>query len=382
MEKYIEEALQQGYIHPSTSPAASSFFFMAKKDRSLRPCIDCPALNKITAKYRYPLSLVPSTLEQLHGARIFTNLDLRSAYNLIRIREGDEWKTAFVTPTGHYEYLVMPYGLVNAPSVFQGYTNEAFREYLHCFMLVYINDILMYSRNEAGHCLHIFEVLQRLREHQIYIKAEECMFHQASIRFLWYQISSQGIKMDEGKVEAIKTWPIPTTIKELQQFLGFSNSYRCFIHIYSSITAPLTNLLKDEPKSLSWMPEATSTTKTLQKAFTSAPLLVHPDPQKSFIVEMDASTSGVGAVLSQQQGNPPQLHPCAFFSRKLSSAEQNYDIGNRELLAIKLALEEWRHRLEGARHLFVIYTNHRNLEYLQEAKRLNPRQARWALCFI
>ncbi len=286
-----------------------------------------------------------------------------------------------MTPTGHYEYLVMPYGLVNAPSVFQGYMNEVFREYLHCFVLVYIDDILVYSRNEAEHRLHISEVLQRLREHQLYLKAEKCTFHQASIQFLGYLISSPGIKMDEGKVEAVKTWPKPTIIKELQRFLGFSNFYRRFIHSYSSITAPLTNLLKGKPKSLSWTPEATLAMKTLQQAFTSAPLLVHPDPQKPFIVEVDASTSGVGAVLSQQQGNPPRLHPCAFFSRKLSSAEQNYDIGNRELLAIKLALEEWRHWLEGVRHPFVVYTDHRNLEYLQEAKRLNPRQARWALFF-
>ncbi|KAL0168471.1 hypothetical protein M9458_036693, partial [Cirrhinus mrigala] len=187
--------------------------------------------------------------------------------------------------------------------------------------------------------------------------------------------------MDEGKVEAIKAWSRPTTIKELQLFLGSSNLYRRFIHIYICITAPLTNLLKGKPKSLSWTSEATSAMKTLQQAFTSAPLLVHPDPQKPFVVKVDALTSGVGAVLSQQQGNPPQLHPCAFFSRKLSPAEQNYDIGNGELLAIKLALEEWRHWLEGARHPFVVYVDHRNLEYLQEAKRLNPRQARSALFF-
>ncbi len=213
MEEYISEALQQGYIRSSTSPAASSFFFVAKKDGGLRPCIDYRSLNKITVKYRYPLPLVPSALEQLRGAKIFTKLDLRSAYNLIRIREGDERKTAFVTPTGHYEYLVMPYGLVNAPSVFQGYINEVFREYLHRFVLVYIDDILVYSWNEAEHRQHVSEVLQRLREHQLYLKAEKCTFHQPSIQFLGYHISAHGIKMDERKVEAIKTWPIPSTIK-------------------------------------------------------------------------------------------------------------------------------------------------------------------------
>ncbi len=151
MEEYIEEALKQGYIRPSTSPAASSFFFVAKKDRGLRPCIDYQALKNITVKFRYPLPLVPAALEHLRGATIFTKLDLRSAYNLIRIREGDEWKTAFVTPTGHYEYLVMPYGLVNAPSVFQDFMHEVLREYLHRFVLVYIDDILIYSRSLAEH---------------------------------------------------------------------------------------------------------------------------------------------------------------------------------------------------------------------------------------
>ncbi|KAK3542360.1 hypothetical protein QTP86_025865 [Hemibagrus guttatus] len=238
------------------------------------------ALNKITVKFRYPLPLVPLALERLRGATVFTKLDLCSTYNLIRIREGDEWKTAFVTSTGHYEYLVMPYGLVNAPSVFQDFMHEVLREFLH-----------------------------------------------------------------------------------------------------SSITSPLTSLLRNKPKSLTWNPAATQAFTKLKTAFTTAPLLAHPNPELPFIVEVDASTTGVGAVLSQQQGNPRKLHPCAFFSRKLSPAEVNYDIGNRELLTIKLALEQWRHWLEGAKHPFVVLTDHNNLEYLRAAKRLNPRQARWALFF-
>ncbi len=196
MEEYIEEALEQEYILPSTSPAASSFFFMAKKDSGLRPCIDYRALNKIMVKFRYPLPLVPAALEQLHGARIFTKLDLRSAYNLIRIREGDEWKTAFVTPTGHYEYRVMPYGLANAPSVFQDFMHEVLREFLHQFVLVYIDDILIYSRSEAEHRQHVAEVLQRLRKNNLFLKAEKCSFHQSSVKFLVYHIDQEGIKMD------------------------------------------------------------------------------------------------------------------------------------------------------------------------------------------
>ncbi|KAK3559695.1 hypothetical protein QTP86_017674 [Hemibagrus guttatus] len=184
MEEYIEEALSQGYICPSMSPAASSFFFVAKKDGGLRPCIDYRALNKITVKFRYPLPLVPSALEHLCGATVFTKLDLHSAYNLIRIREGDKWKTAFVTPTGHYEYLVMPYGLVNAPSMFQDFMHEVLREFLHKSVLVYIDDILIYSRRLVDHRQHVAEVLQCLRDYRLFLKAEKCTFHQPSVQFL------------------------------------------------------------------------------------------------------------------------------------------------------------------------------------------------------
>ncbi|KAK3566607.1 hypothetical protein QTP86_001486 [Hemibagrus guttatus] len=366
MEEYIAEALAQGYIRPSTSPAASSFFFVAKKDGGLWPCIDYRALNKITVKFTYPLPLVPTALERLRGTTVFSKLDLRSAYNLIRIREGDEWKTAFVTPTGHYEYLVMPYGLANGPSVFQDFMHEVLRDFLHKFVLVYIDDIFIYSRSMADHQRHIMEVLRRLRTYHLFLKAEKCLFHQPSVQFLGYVIDRSGIRMDEKKVTAVRDWSRPTSVKELQRFLGFANFYRRFIRGYSSVTSPLTNLLRNKPKSLTWTPAAMQAFDTLKQAFTTTPLLVHPDPELPFVVEVDASTTGVGAVLSQQQEKPPRLHPCAFFSRKLNPAEANYDIGNRE----------WRHWLEGAKHPFTVLTDHKNLEYLQAAKRLNPRKAR------
>ncbi|KAK3539324.1 hypothetical protein QTP70_000236 [Hemibagrus guttatus] len=275
----------------------------------------------------------------------------------------------------------MPYGLTNAPSVFQDFIHEVLREFLHRFVLVYIDDILIYSRNLAEHRQHVAKVLECLRKFQLFLKAEKCSSHQTSVQFLGYQIDSSGIKMDERKVTAVRDWPAPTMVKELQRFLGFANFYRRFIQNYSSIAHPLTSLLRNKPKSLAWSPAAEKAFNLLKKAFTTAPLLVHPVPNKPFIVEVDASMTGVGAVLSQQQGNPSRLHPCAFFSRKLNPAERNYDIGNRELLAVKLALEEWRHWLEGAKHPFTVLTNHKNLEYLRAAKRLNPRQARWALFF-
>ncbi|KAI2667222.1 Transposon Tf2-11 polyprotein [Labeo rohita] len=359
MEEYISEALAQGFIQPSTSPAASSFFFVGKKDGGLRPCIDYRQLNSQVIQQPYPLPLVPAALEELRGAQVFTKLDLRSAYNLVRIRAGDEWKTAFVTPTGHYEYRVMPYGLSISPSVFQTFMNEVFREFLHRFVIVYI-DILIYSRNMAEHRHHVQQVLHKLREFRLYLKLEKCEFHRPSVHFLGYIISAEGVQMDQGKVSAIQDWPQPLTVKELQRFLGFANFYRRFIKDYSTITAPLTSLLRGKPKSISWNPSAHEAFLHLKKIFSTAPLLHHPDPELPFTVEVDASTTGVGA---------------------LSPAEQNYDVGNRELLAIKLALEEWRHWLEGSNHPFTIITDHKNLQYIREAKRLNPRQARWALFF-
>ncbi|KAK3556303.1 hypothetical protein QTP70_007034 [Hemibagrus guttatus] len=187
--------------------------------------------------------------------------------------------------------------------------------------------------------------------------------------------------MDTNKVWAMTEWPAPSTIRELQRFLGFANFYRRFIRYYSSVAAPLTSLLRGKPKKLNWTDQARAAFQRLKDCFTTAPILCHPDTDRPFVVEVDASSSGLGAVLSQRHGDPGKVHPCTFYSRKLTTAEVNYDVGNRELLAIKAALEEWRHWLEGARHPFQVLTDHRNLEYLRGAKRLNPRQARWALFF-
>ncbi|KAI2663045.1 Transposon Tf2-6 polyprotein [Labeo rohita] len=362
MEKYIEEELAKGFIRPSTSPASAGFFFVKKKDGGLRPCIDYRSLNELTVKF-------------------YTKLDLRSAYNLIRIRKGDEWKTAFSTTSGHYEYRVMPFGLANSPSYFQAFVNEVFRDMLNRWVIVYIDDILIFSSSYTEHVHHVRAVLNRLIQHQLYAKEEKCQFHQEKISFLGYVISPEGVAMDDSKVNAVRDWPRPKTLKELQRFLGFSNFYRRFIRNFSTIAGPLTSMVKKGSIRLSWSPEAVHAFNDLRLRFTSAPILKHPDPQLPFIVEVDASSTGVGAVLSQRQGENPKTFPCAFFSHKLSSAERNYDVGNRELLAIKLALEEWRHWLEGAQHPFTILTDHKNLEYLRTAKVLNHRQARWALFF-
>ncbi|KAI4889192.1 hypothetical protein NFI96_012963 [Prochilodus magdalenae] len=353
----------------SLRPQRNPLSFTNRQDSTAPPSATPPYL-------RFPVAL-----EQLRGATIFTKLDLRSAYNLIRVRKGDEWKTAFLTARGHYEYRVMSFGLRNAPSVFQSFINDVLRDMLGRFVIAYIDDILVYSPDLPTHVQHVRRVLSRLLENQLYVKGEKCEFHLSSVSFLGYIISSEGVVMDDRKITAVANWPIPNSIRELQKFLGFANFYRRFIRNFSSVAAPLTSLLKGNAKRLVWNPQAGSAFEELKRRFTTAPLLQHPDPTKPFVVEVDASNVGVGAVLSQRSGEPPKLRPVAYFSHKLSPAERNYGIGDKELLAIKLAFDEWRHWLEGAQYPFLVLTDHKNLEYLRSAKRLNSRQARWSLFF-
>ncbi len=378
MEEYINDSLNSGFIRPSTSPAGAGFFFVGKKDGGLRPCIDYRGLNRITVKNRYPLPLMTTAFELLQGATIFTKLDLRNAYHLVRIREGDEWKTAFNTPKGHYEYQVMPFGLVNAPAVFQALINDALRDMLDKFVFVYLDDILIFSRCYQE---HVRIVLSQLLKNGLFVKLEKSEFHVPTVSFLGFIVSSGNVRMDPSKIQAVINWPQPCSVKEVQRFLGFANFYRRFIRNFSAIAEPLTALTKKASSPIKWTERASRAFDRLKQLFTSTPILTLPDPELPFVVEVDASGIGVGAVLSQRARNDHKLHPCAYFSRRLSPAERNYDIGNRELLAVKLALEEWRQWLEGAKHPFLIWTDHRNLTYIREAKRLSSRQARWALFF-
>ncbi|KAI2647554.1 Transposon Tf2-6 polyprotein [Labeo rohita] len=380
MEKYISDSLAAGLICPSSSPAGAGFFFVKKKDGSLRPCIDYRGLNSITVKNTYPLPLMSSAFERLQGASIFSKLDLRNAYHLVRIREGDEWKNAFNTPRGHFEYLVMPFGLSNSPAVFQALVNDVLRDMVDRFIYVYLDDILIFSSSLQDHVQHVRRVLQRLLENGLFVKAEKCVFHAQSIPFLGYIVSPEGIRMDPDKVKAVVDWPTPDSRKALQRFLGFANFYRCFIRNFSQLAAPLTALTSSKT-TFRWSDAANVAFSNIKSRFVSAPILVAPDPTRQFVVEVDASEVGVGAVLSQRFSSDDKMHPCAFFSHRMSTAERNYDIGNRELLAVKLALEEWRHWLEGSGVPFIVWTDHKNLEYIRSAKRLNSRQARWALFF-
>eukprot|EP00079_Xenopus_tropicalis_P038133 XP_017951904.1 PREDICTED: retrotransposon-like protein 1 [Xenopus tropicalis] len=213
MREYISENLERGFIRPSNSPAGAGFFFVGKKDGGLRPCIDYRGLNKITIKNRYPLPLISELFDRVKGANIYTKLDLRGAYNLIRIKEGDEWKTAFNTRDGHYEYLVMPFGLCNAPAVFQEFVNDIFRDLLGVFVVVYLDDILIFSSNLRDHRSHVKVVLQRLRENNLYAKLEKCTFEVNSVQFLGFHISSKGLEMDPEKpAPQVRVLPVPPPV--------------------------------------------------------------------------------------------------------------------------------------------------------------------------
>uniref|UniRef100_A0A8C5PHN1 ribonuclease H n=1 Tax=Leptobrachium leishanense TaxID=445787 RepID=A0A8C5PHN1_9ANUR len=244
MEEYIKENLERGFIRRSSSPAGAGFFFVSKKEGDLRPCIDYRGLNRITIRNAYPIPLITELFDRLKGARIYTKLDLRGAYNLIRVKKGHEWKTAFNTRSGHYEYLVMPFGLCNAPAVFQDLINDTLRDFLQTFVIVYLDDILIYSPDKETHHAHVQQVLRRLLKAGLYCKLEKCLFDREMVHFLGYIITPEGFQMDPGKLSAILDWPLPQGLKAIQRFLGFTNYYRRFIKDFSTLVAPLTAMTK------------------------------------------------------------------------------------------------------------------------------------------
>jgi hypothetical protein len=385
LRSYINEMLAKEWIRPSQSPAGAPIIFVKKKDGSLRLCVDYRGLNKITIKNRYPLPLVSETMNRLSGAKIFTQLDLRDAYHRIRIREGDEWKTAFRTRYGHFEYTVMPFGLANAPATFQAYINRALCDLLDQFCVVYLDDILIFSRNEEEHIEHVREVFRRLRTYQLYVKRSKCRFHTDSVTFLGFVITTEDIQMEEERVKAIDEWPIPECAFDVQQFIGYAGFYRHFIKGFSTICAPISatthgrtaksaNKRKD---GFQWTPEAQTAFDQLKGAFRDPPVLRHFDPELALLVECDASGFGLGGILSQlhQDGG---WHPIAYWSRKMNGAETRYETHDSELLAIVECFKQWRHYLEGSKYPVRVLTDHANLRYFMTTKTLNGRQARWS----
>ena len=282
---------------------------MPKKDGSWCMYVDCKAINNITIKYRHPIPRLDDMLDELHGACMFSKIDLRSGYHQIRMKEGDEWKTTFKTKYGLYEWLVIPFRLTNAPSTFMRLMNHVMRPFIGKFVVVYFDDILVYSRNLDEHVDQLRQVLQVLRKERLFANIKKCDFCKDELVFLGFVVSATGIKVDQAKVQAIKEWPVPTSITQVRSFHGLASFYRRFVKDFSTIAAPLNEVVKKNV-GFKWGEVQEKSFNLLKEKLCNAPLLVLPNFSKTFEIECDASGVGIGAILMQEG------RPIAYFSEK------------------------------------------------------------------
>ncbi|WCJ39071.1 Transposon Tf2-6 polyprotein [Euphorbia peplus] len=364
----LQELLDKGLIRPSVSPWGAPVLFVKKKDGSMRLCIDYRQLNKVTIRNRYPLPRIDDLFDQLQGAKVFSKIDLRSGYYQLKIKEMDVSKSAFRTRYGHFEFLVMPFGLTNAPAAFMDLMHRVFKPYLDQFVIVFIDDILVYSKSREEHEEHLRLVLQTLRNKQLYAKLSKCEFWLDQVTFLGHVISAEGVFVDPKKVEAVVKWEPPTSPTEVRSFLGLAGYYRRFVKDFSIIAAPLTKLLKKNAK-FEWNNECQESFEKLKACLTSAPVLTLPTSNCGYVVYSDASRKGLGCVLMQNG------KVVAYASRQLRPHEMNYPTHDLELAAVVFALKIWRHYLYG--ETCQIFTDHKSLKYLLSQKELNLRQRRW-----
>ena len=373
LKEFVDENLAKGYIRQSKAPTGAPVFFVKKKDGSLRMVVDYRALNSVTRKDSYPIPLTAELLDRFRAAKVFTTLDMRAGYYNVRIREGDERKTSFRTRYGQFEFLVMQFGLCNAPAAFQWMVNELFQDLVDVSMVLYLDDIIIFSEDESKHDDQVREVLRRLREADLFLKPEKCAFRTKEVDYLGLKITLSSISMDPVKVSGVTDWPTPQNLRHVNQFLGFCNFYRRFVEDYARIARPLERL-KGKTVLWRWGEEEEAAFRELK----AAPILMMPDMNAPFVVETDASDFAIGAILSQTDESG-ELRPVAYYSKAMSAAERNYQVHDKELLAAIRALEEWRPYLEGNAHKVKIFSDHRNLEYFMTMKDLTRRQARWSL---
>lgn len=374
LDEFIAENLRNGQIRESKSPMSSPFFFIKKADGSLRPVQDYRKLNEMTVKNRYPLPLISELLDKLQDAKYFSKVDIRWGFTNIRIKEGDEWKAAFLTNRGLYEPLVMFFGMCNAPATFQKMMNDIFKDLIaEGKIIVYMDDILIFTKTEQEHWEIVRRVLDLLKEHKLSLKVAKCDFCKPEIPFLGMIVGNGQIRMDPKKTDAISEWPELKTKKEVQQFLGFCNFYRRFIKDFSKLARPLTRLTGDVD--FVWNQEQKDAFSALKNALCSSPVLAVYQDNLPLRVECDASEFALGAVLSQLQEG--KWHPLAYYSKALNETERNYEIYDKELMAIVASLEEWRQYLLDVDIPVEIFSDHQNLGYFREPQKLNRRQARW-----
>ena len=367
LNRQVEGLLERGFVRHSLSPCAVPALLTPKKDGSWRMCVDSRAINKITIKYRFPIPRLEDMLDLLVGSSWFFKIDLRSGYHQIHVRPGDEWKTAFKTQDCVFEWLVMPFGLSNAPSTFMRVMTHVLQPLIGKFLVVYFDDILIYSQSKEEHLAHLRQVLLTLREAKLYVNLKKCSFMQPHVLFLGFIVSEHGILADPEKVRVIREWSEPQTITETRSFHGLASFYRRFIRGFSTIMDPITKCLKH--KEFQWSNAASQTFREIKVIMTEAPGLRYPDFSKVFEVACDASGVGIGGVLSQEG------HPIAFFSEKLNDAKRIYSTYDKEFYAIVQGLRFWRFYLLSTE--FVLFSDHQALRYLNSQKKLNARHAKW-----
>ena len=293
----------------------------------------------------------------------------------MRIKEGDEWKAAFTMPEGSFEPTVMFFGLTNSLATFQAMINELLRDLINMGKVaVFIDDVIVGMETEEGHNELVAEVIKRLEENDLYVKLEKCRWKVREVGFLGVEIGPEGIKMEKEKVKGVLEWPMPTCVKDVQKFLGLANYYHQFIKGFATVARLLHDLVKKDKKR-DWTEREEKTFEKLKKRFTKEPVLAAPDIDKKMRMEVDASDYAMGGVLLMECEDG-LWRPVAFLSKSLNETERNYEIHDKEMLAIIRGLEAWRHLLEGAQSKFKIWTDHKNLEYFMKVQKLNRRQAR------
>ena len=368
LKTQLHELLDKGFIRPSVSPWGAPILFVKKKDGTLRMCIDYRQINKVTVKHKYLLPRIKDLFYQLRGASVFSKIDLRSGYYQLWVKEVDVPKTAFRTRYGCYEFLVMPFGSTNASAAFMDLMNRVFLPYLDHFVVVFIDDILVYSIDAQEHEHHLRIVLQTLRENQLFAKLSKCDFWLKEVSFLGHIVSVEGIRVDPVKIEAIVNWKPPRNVTEVRSFLSLAGYYRRFVQGFSVIASSLTRLLRKGVK-FEWDDKCQSSFERLKEILVEAPVLIQPTSDRDYTVYSDASRIGLGCVLVQDG------KVVAYASRQLKPHEQNYPTHDLELAAVVFALKIWRHYLYGEKCR--IFTDHKSLKYLLTQKDLNLRQRRW-----
>jgi hypothetical protein len=368
LKKQLKKLLEQGFVRSSASPWDSPVLFVEKKYDTKRMCVDYRMLNSITIKKKYPLPRIEDLLDRIKKAKFFSKIDLRSGYHQMKIREQDIPKTAFTTLYGLYQFVVVSFGLTNAPAYFMNLMNKVFMEELDRFVVVFIDDILIYSETAEEHEEHLRIVLERLRQQKLYAKFSKCKFWMEKVTFLGHVLSAEGIVVDPSKVESVTKWEQPLNVKDVRSFLRMAGYYRRFIENFSKIAKSMTKLLKNNSK-FEWSEACEKSFQELKRRLTTGPVLTLPDIKKDFVVYCDASRQGLSCVLMQEG------KVVAYASIQLKKHEENYPTHDLELVAVVHALKNWRHYLMGNK--CELYTDHKSLKYFFTQTELNMWQRRW-----